>query len=313
MPEDKKLQSRRSYKRLLRNRKINWIKHKVKIARNCVLSIKNRSPKIKILATTSLHNLTYRAECLRFIENVMLDRSFELRDYVSSSSLNLKDPVFTFWDEGVQPDVVKICIGQMKKVFGDRLIVLSKDNMSDYVCFDPKIIQHINVVQFSDLLRLALLYFHGGTWIDSTVWINRDFNNNSVLLSENANKWEVSTWYLRSEPRNYVMYCWLSDQILYWLCQKSAICYSMVHHFFEMRYHLDARFKRIVTDEYDHFDRAEFLGASRFMTAKSAEIFKENFGNIDLLKLNYREHPLYDHLDLWSPLGLEKDTSNKLT
>ena len=55
-----------------------------------------------------------------------------------------------------------------------KIILLTKNNLNQYVSLPRCIIKKYNLgiithTHFSDVVRVALLCEHGGTWIDSTV------------------------------------------------------------------------------------------------------------------------------------------------
>lgn len=84
--------------------------------------------------------------------------------------------VWVLWWQGLEsaPDIVKLCVNSIKANVGDRkLIVLDEDNYRDYTDINPRYEKMfkdevISKTQFSDLLRLNLLYNRGGVWLDST-------------------------------------------------------------------------------------------------------------------------------------------------
>ena len=86
-----------------------------------------------------------------------------------------KDVIWWCWLQGLDqaPEVVQACYRSLAKL-NRRIIVITEENMMDYVSFPDWILRakeegRINRTHFSDLLRLELLTTRGGTWIDSTV------------------------------------------------------------------------------------------------------------------------------------------------
>lgn len=89
--------------------------------------------------------------------------------------------IWVCWWQGEDhmPDVVKMCYLQLRslceKLEGVTLVLISKDNYSEYVDIPDFIIDKlnrgvINLTAFSDVLRQCLLSASGGAWIDSTVF-----------------------------------------------------------------------------------------------------------------------------------------------
>ena len=95
-------------------------------------------------------------------------------------------PIFIFWWQGLEnaPIIVKKCIESIKEHSGKHeVIMISKDNYEKYADI-PQYIKDkirngiISLTQFSDILRVSLLYKNGGIWLDSTVFLNKDIDKN---------------------------------------------------------------------------------------------------------------------------------------
>ena len=96
-----------------------------------------------------------------------------------SSEKKIKDNsnIWVFWWQGIEnaPDLVKKCIEHIKKYSGNhKVILICKDNFSNYTSIPNYILEKfekniISVTQFSDILRMELLYKNGGIWIDATM------------------------------------------------------------------------------------------------------------------------------------------------
>lgn len=92
------------------------------------------------------------------------------------SVIGEKSNIWVLWWQGLEnaPEIVKICISSIKKYSnGRQVVVLDKNNYSQYLSIQKKYIKMmeekiITVTQFSDLLRLNLLYQQGGIWLDAT-------------------------------------------------------------------------------------------------------------------------------------------------
>ena len=98
------------------------------------------------------------------------------RESHESTSKIENGTVWVLWWQGIDkaPDIVKICIQSIRKNIGNRnLVILDESNFRDYTNLNPKYENLLNAgaiskTQFSDLLRLNLLYNRGGVWLDST-------------------------------------------------------------------------------------------------------------------------------------------------
>ena len=93
---------------------------------------------------------------------------------------NLRGKVWLCWWQGVDkaPEMVKKCIQSVKnRVGSDNVIVITDDNVMDYVDFPDFIIDKvqrgiISRTNFSDLLRMNILSRYGGIWLDATIYCN---------------------------------------------------------------------------------------------------------------------------------------------
>ena len=87
-----------------------------------------------------------------------------------------KKIIWTCWFQGMEqaPDIVKKCNQVLRQKENVPIVVLTDENFTDYVDLPQFILDKykqgiISPTHFSDILRTALLYQHGGIWIDSTI------------------------------------------------------------------------------------------------------------------------------------------------
>ena len=107
-------------------------------------------------------------------------------EFKSQSNANSKI-IWSLWLQGYDsaPELVKTILDNSKeyaKQEGFKFILLDKNSMFEYVEFPPYIIDKIKKgilthTALADLLRVSLLAKYGGTWLDSTVYLNRDFDS----------------------------------------------------------------------------------------------------------------------------------------
>lgn len=92
-------------------------------------------------------------------------------------------PIFIFWWQGEKeaPEIVRACINSVKRHAGKHTInIIDKNNFKDYVDIPDYILESfkegkISITHLSDVLRFNLLYEYGGIWIDATVYLIKDF------------------------------------------------------------------------------------------------------------------------------------------
>ena len=84
------------------------------------------------------------------------------------------------WWQGVDsmPPVVRACYERLLKVSDRKVVLITKDNFTDFVHLPEYILNKVNngqitLTHFSDILRSYLLYNYGGFWCDATIWVDR--------------------------------------------------------------------------------------------------------------------------------------------
>ncbi|MCL2650485.1 MAG: capsular polysaccharide synthesis protein [Candidatus Azobacteroides sp.] len=104
-----------------------------------------------------------------------------------------KKIIWQFWYQGIDentPKVVNVCLNSVKKYSnGYEIIILSKENMSDYIELPDFVWKRLgtggyNITKLSNLVRSYLLSAYGGVWLDATIyltkpleesWLQKDF------------------------------------------------------------------------------------------------------------------------------------------
>ena len=163
---------------------------------------------------------------------------------VSDTPLPYADTIWWCWLQGMDnaPPIVKQCYASLEKL-GRKIIILTEDNLSDYVNFPECIIRarkegKISNAHFSDLLRVELLSRLGGCWIDATVLctgtknINRILENYSlfcyraIMKNETSSYITYDSWFIYSSKPSAI----LSDtrQMLYKYCENED---RLMHYF----------------------------------------------------------------------------------
>ena len=87
------------------------------------------------------------------------------------------------------PELVKCTIDSIREfaeLNGFQFILLEKDTIEKYIVF-PKLIKEkmnlgiIDYTKISDILRVSLLAKYGGTWVDATIYMSKDFDSSLLL------------------------------------------------------------------------------------------------------------------------------------
>lgn len=91
-----------------------------------------------------------------------------------------KQPIWMCWWQGEEemPELIKACIASVKRNAPEnsKVILITLDNVGEYVTFTDSIIEKFNskkisYTHLSDILRAELVYRYGGLWIDATYYI----------------------------------------------------------------------------------------------------------------------------------------------
>lgn len=203
------------------------------------------------VSNSNIRDLAYKNYCYkkmyRKYKNVIQQYDVQNRKKVFS------DYVWICWFQKFEnaPEIVKACINSAKKIFKDKKIILiTDDNIMEFVSFPSYIIEKrkkgiINDAHFSDLLRLRLLNQYGGLWLDSTVLVtsdvDEDFWKNELFCFKeiSLNKKEelpirASNWLIYSTTNNEILL--LTEKLLYeyWKRELYAKNYYIFHLFFSM-------------------------------------------------------------------------------
>ncbi|MEE1296277.1 MAG: capsular polysaccharide synthesis protein [Bifidobacterium sp.] len=149
---------------------------------------------------------------------VMRDIPFEVAA-LDSMPLRNDGPVWVMWWQGLNgnaPAVIRACVDSIRRhAAGREVIVLSKDNYTQYVSLDPVFRKRVelgalSVASFSDALRMKLLHDRGGVWIDATLYLTDNLSDEiekrpfyTILANRPPCKW--TTYFLASAPGNPLM------------------------------------------------------------------------------------------------------------
>ncbi len=180
---------------------------------------------------------------------------------------DLKDlPIWVFWYQGEDnmPVITKLCYRNICKYSnGRKVFLLTKDNLGDYLEIPAWLFEKVEkgmmgFANFSDIIRLQLLYIYGGTWIDATVFVNAPIDNSrdnkifdSVkiypLTKEHISGYRWATFYLFSYPQSEAIKFFLDVMMAYWKDGFNKIIdYFLIDYTFVMLYENNAEFKKII-------------------------------------------------------------------
>ena len=129
-------------------------------------SATRKIPLIKKIARKIKYNAITK---FLYLENRDIFEKYNKSEHIMNSKID-NGNIWVLWWQGIDnaPEIVKICINSIKQNSGMRdVIILNKDNYKEYTHIDSTYEDMLNngeisITQFSDLLRLNLLFEHGG-------------------------------------------------------------------------------------------------------------------------------------------------------
>lgn len=154
---------------------------------------------------------------------------------------NEVNTIWVYWKQGLDkaPKIVKKCIESIKKNANNSVIILSDENIDEYIKLPNSIVEKnklgkISNAALSDLIRFSLLEHYGGTWIDATVLLtgplpdyilNSDFFAYQDSTGSIRNLALYSNWLLHCKKSNLIMKKIRNVSFAYWQEKKYVIDY----------------------------------------------------------------------------------------
>lgn len=175
--------------------------------------------------------------------------------------------IFVFWYQGINgetPELIKMCIESVRRNAGGRdVVIVTKDNMRQWADIPEYIYKQvetgaITITHLSDILRLCLLYQHGGFWIDATVYLKSPLTSeklnplfSSIKIKDrntgtiSAYRW--TSFFLYAEKSSMAIKAFRDILFAYWKkCYGRIIDYLLIDFTFEMLYRKCSIFKNII-------------------------------------------------------------------
>lgn len=158
----------------------------------------------------------------------------------TNKAIEINKTGYVFWWQGEQdaPELVKICIKSIRENSGINIIVLSKENLNEYVSLPKYIMQKfkegkISLPHFSDIIRFNLLYDRGGVWIDATNLMTGKIPDSIFEFSfysikdayKNSLGWKWTSFYMAAKKHDYLCGCMVDFYNQYWKEHDMALTY----------------------------------------------------------------------------------------
>ena len=140
---------------------------------------------------------------------------------MTSHETNNCKKIWTYW-EGKIPSIVKDCFATWELHlgrYGWEINILSPDDIMKFDIIKPKSYDSILPAHRADVIRLSLLYTHGGLWLDASVFLTEsvDWLINKPVSLCGVQYWKkgkacsyIENWILYTKkPRNNLCLLWL--------------------------------------------------------------------------------------------------------
>ena len=187
-------------------------------------------------------NISYNNRLRKFIRVMIGDIIDKYRNdplYLPDSKTN--STIWSLWWQGKNnmPEVVELCRESvMRNSRGNNVIILNKDNYTDYITLPTFIVdrqekKEISLSHLSDIIRVGLLSMYGGIWLDSCLCAVKSITQTDRMRmprfetnsSPNLGKWCFGAI---STPSGHKLMRYMYDCLLrYWEKYDSAIDYLM--------------------------------------------------------------------------------------
>jgi hypothetical protein len=216
--------------------------------------------------------------------------------------------IWVMWWQGLDnaPALVKKCVKILKeKSQGYTITLLDKDNYKDYVDIPSYItnkFEHgkISIANYSDVIRMALLYKYGGFWIDSTVLLldgwDKDYYNLPFFSIKNhltyidgaVSKFRFSTFFMYSKKNNTFFQLIRDFLYDYWKRQNRTIDYMLIDYVMLLICHHNREFKEML-DQVPYTNENVHTLRNHMGEAYSPQRFAELTKDTQIFKLTYKD------------------------
>lgn len=158
-----------------------------------------------------------------------------------------------FNDISTMPTMVEKCIERIRKNSnGHKVTIITDDSISNYLQLDDVVLHKykegkITRTHFSDILRVSLLYYYGGIYMDSTLFLTQplpEIVTSSPFYTNHLNKWDKhnvaggrwSSFFLACHKGNLMMKAAIDVFVEYWHRYDDLVDYVLIDYVFNLLY-----------------------------------------------------------------------------
>lgn len=203
------------------------------------------------------------------------------REVISQSS---QAPIWVCWWQGKEtmPPIVQACFRSLCIHAGNHPVhLITQKNISEYTAIPNYILQKvqdgkISFTHFSDILRMCLLYEHGGLWTDATVYVSQPipeevfqkplFTIASHIDTDNISQGRWTGFILGSCPKGIL--CSFTREVFfqYWKRKNRLLDYFLIDYIIATAYNnllsVNQSLNSIPTSHTRLFDMENMLNLS---------------------------------------------------
>ena len=215
-------------------------------------------------------------------------------------------PIWFLWWQGDKnmPPIISACHKSIiKNSNGHPVIFISKDNIDKYITIPTCIINKVkngmcSFTHLSDYIRFALLYYHGGIWIDSTVLLTSSLKINNFsfdtintfpleTVPNKEGKWNI--FYLALPKGNLISLFLIKVWEMYWTKYNKLIDYFFTDYCINVLYETNPYIQQVIDtgkQELGKFDSHSLLWLMN--KEYNSKQYKEITQTVFLHKLKYK-------------------------
>ncbi|MDC2816365.1 capsular polysaccharide synthesis protein [Leuconostoc suionicum] len=232
--------------------------------------------------------------------------SSELKKDLEVRSGVVNNTIWIMWLQGLEnaPCLVKKAVKSIKQSLPEqRVVILDASNFQDYVDVPHSIIDKwklgvISNPHFSDIVRMELLIQKGGTWFDSTIMLDRNFDTLQNILESNQ-----TFFFQNMRPGQMGNSIWLSTWLIHSCSNESTLIrvreilydywqnhnYLMDYFLFHIIWHLVYEFHDVEYNKIKKISNSTPLQLMYLLNEKNNETLTEEIlHDFPLQKLTYK-------------------------
>ena len=255
-----------------------------------------------------------RKKMLLLADKAYLKRYLYVLDGIkkSISDMPFDDVIWTCWLQGEENalPIVKACINSIRRTYPNKkLIIITSQNIRQYADIPEYIYQKwqkgiITNTHFSDILRVCLLYQHGGTWMDATVFLGNAINpeimqapffafHSRTFLRSFPKILGNNSWFLHCVPQHPLMSGMRALLFTFWQHENQLIHYFLYHIFFDLMVENNAVCRNLWEETPLFYDDEQVEALYLKLSDEfSEELFREIIKRSPIQKLSYKYLPI---------------------